>query len=83
MFEDLLKENNSLTLNQEKWFRNLINSSITVKSDTDYNLKATSNKRIPVYTDGLLVSTTNKKNKIINCQPLTQSNRILYCNQQL
>ena len=61
MFEDLLKENSSLTLNQEKWFKNLIKVSITVKSDTDYNLKATSNKHIPVYKDGLLVSATNKQ----------------------
>ena len=60
MFEELLKENISLEIKQEKWFQSLINSNITI-SETPYNLKVTSNKRNSVYENGLLVATSNKK----------------------
>ena len=53
-------ENVSLDLKQEKWFKNLIDSNITVKDDTLYNLKATNNKRHLIYENGKLVATANK-----------------------
>lgn len=46
--EQLLYRNTEMEFNQEKWFKNIIESRITI-SDVVYHLKMTSNKRKPVY----------------------------------
>jgi hypothetical protein len=42
--KSLLIKDNKLELNQEKWFKSLENSNITIKNQL-YNLQVTSNKR--------------------------------------
>ena len=48
--------NNSLELNQDKWFRSFEHGSITIKNQL-YTLRATENKRKLVYEDNYLVRT--------------------------
>lgn len=57
--EQLLIENNTLDVSQEKWFNNIKDGYISVK-DSDYNLKPTSFKRNLVNSNGVLVGTANK-----------------------
>ena len=58
--ELLLNKDNVLTLNQEKWFKKLIDSTIIVK-ESNYNLTTTFNKRLPIYQGNILVGTQNIK----------------------
>jgi hypothetical protein len=57
--EDLLYINTSKELNQEKWFKKVIEGNITV-SEVAYTLKVTSNKRQAVYLDNIFNSTVLK-----------------------
>ena len=57
--EELLIEDNSITVNQEKWFNHITDSTISVK-DVKYSLKPTDTKRNLIYKDGILVGTSNK-----------------------
>nr|YP_009690242.1 DNA polymerase family B [Porodaedalea pini]QEG57022.1 DNA polymerase family B [Porodaedalea pini] len=57
--ENLLTEDNSLNLKQDKWFNNLIDGSITIKN-SPYNLRPTSFKRDLIYDNGILIGTKNK-----------------------
>lgn len=57
--EKLLIKNNSLNLEQTKWFNHISDSTISVK-DSAYNLKPTDAKRNLVYNNGILVGTSNK-----------------------
>lgn len=54
--EDLLYINTSKELNQEKWFKKIIEGEITV-SDVAYTLKITSNKRAPIYFENVFENT--------------------------
>jgi hypothetical protein len=54
--ESLLIQDSSREFNQEKWFKSIINGQITT-SDNIYTLKATSNKRIQIYENGVYNST--------------------------
>lgn len=60
--EELLYKNVSIDLNQEKWFKNYREGTITIKEQL-YNLKITDNKRILVYN--------NIFNKLVNTTPIT------------
>lgn len=53
---DLLIEDSSRSYNQEKWYKNILEGTITV-SDIAYTLKATSNKRQAVYVNGVYKAT--------------------------
>jgi len=59
-FEELLIKDKSLEINQEKWYKSLDDSSITIK-DQLYNLKVTCNKRQLVY---------DQNNKLVNTKPI-------------
>src|ERR1700712_4979997 len=50
------KDNNSLKLDQDKWFRSLENGTITISNQL-YTLRATENKRKLVYVDNKLIKT--------------------------
>jgi hypothetical protein len=52
----LLQKDSSRELSQQKWFKKVLEGSITV-SDVAYTLKATSNKRQPIYVDGIFTDT--------------------------
>jgi hypothetical protein len=52
----LLNQDSSRELNQEKWFRSIKEGTITI-SDIAYTLKATANKRLPVFIDGVYEKT--------------------------
>jgi hypothetical protein len=52
----LLQQDSSRELTQQKWFKKVLEGSITV-SDVAYTLKATSNKRLPIYVDGIFTDT--------------------------
>lgn len=52
----LLQQDSSREFNQQKWFKKILEGSITV-SDVAYTLKATSNKRLPIYVDGIFTDT--------------------------
>ena len=54
--ESLLEYNSSLELNQDKWFKSLVEGNITIK-ETVYTLKVTENKRTIVYKDNKFTST--------------------------
>jgi DNA polymerase type B, organellar and viral len=54
--EDLLYINTSKELNQEKWFKKIIEGEITV-SDVAYTLKVTSNKREAIYINSIFNNT--------------------------
>jgi hypothetical protein len=54
---ELLLEDTSRVYNQEKWYKKILEGSISV-TDVAYTLKATSNKRQPVYIDGVYEATT-------------------------
>lgn len=60
--------NNSLELNQDKWFRSFEQGSITIKNQI-YTLRATENKRKLVYGENKIIGTTpftiNNDKKII------------------
>lgn len=56
---ELLNENNSINVPQEKWFNQLVDSTISIK-ETSYNLKPTDYKRKLVYKNGVLIGTENK-----------------------
>ena len=56
--ESLLNENNSLDLNQLKWFKSLSKGNITLQI-SPYDLKPNSNKRLLVYKNNILVDTKN------------------------
>ena len=53
----LLNQDSSREFTQEKWYKSITQGTITV-SDIAYTLKATSNKRRPVYVDGIYEDTT-------------------------
>jgi hypothetical protein len=59
--ELLLIEDSSMELKQFKWFKKILKGDITVH-EVLYNLKATSNKRAPIYTnnDGYNISTSTR-----------------------
>jgi hypothetical protein len=52
----LLQQDSTRELTQQKWFKKVLEGSITV-SDVAYTLKATSNKRQPIYVDGIFTDT--------------------------
>jgi DNA polymerase elongation subunit (family B) len=54
--KSLLKENASLNLQHNKWFRNLSEAQIFIK-DSPYQLTPTQNKRKIIYKDGIAVNT--------------------------
>ena len=54
--EALLKQDETLTLNQERWFKKLQDGTITVKEQL-YSLTVTGNKRELIYNNGILVGT--------------------------
>jgi hypothetical protein len=54
---DLLIVDSSRAYNQEKWYKHILEGTITV-SDVAYTLKATSNKRQSVYINGVYEATT-------------------------
>jgi small nuclear ribonucleoprotein (snRNP)-like protein len=54
--EELLIKDSSKELNQEKWYKKVIEGEITVE-DVAYSLKATSNKREAIYIDGVYSDT--------------------------
>jgi uncharacterized protein YbcV (DUF1398 family) len=54
--ESLLTKDATIELNQEKWFRNITESLINIRS-TLYTLKVTENKRQLVYLDDIFVDT--------------------------
>lgn len=56
MVESLLVKDSSKEFNQEKWFKKTLEGDITV-SELAYTLKATSNKRMPIYNKGIFVGT--------------------------
>jgi hypothetical protein len=53
---DIHIQDSSKDIIQTKWFKKVIEGEITV-SDVAYNLKATSNKRAPIYIDGVFENT--------------------------
>lgn len=55
--EKLLYKEATLSLDQEKWFRSLTQSTINIRK-TLYTLKVTANKRELIYTDNIFVATT-------------------------
>ena len=70
----LIKDNNYMELNHNKWFRNLEQSKITIKNQ-GYKLSRTKNKRNFIYSDqGIAIKTKafviNKKKN-----PFLQTNR--------
>ena len=56
--KSLLNKNSNISLIQNKWFKDLGNSSILIK-DQIYTLTATDNKRELVYKNGVLIDTKN------------------------
>jgi hypothetical protein len=69
MLESLLVKNSNLSLKQDKWFRDMTNGKIDIKSQV-YSLRATENKRQFVYDKrGIAVDTKpyiiNENKKII------------------
>lgn len=58
--KDLLIKDSKLELNQEKWFRSIEDSNVTIK-DQVYSLKVTGNKRLLVYCEA--------DTKLIGTQP--------------
>jgi hypothetical protein len=67
-FDQLLYKNSSLKMNQEKWYKSLENSRITVKNQI-YTLSVTSNKRQLIYDNNKLINTKAyiiNNNKLIN-----------------
>ena len=58
VLEKLLHENCKIELSHDKWNRSIPNGSITVK-ETEYTLKPTGRKRSLVYSNGILVGTSN------------------------
>jgi DNA polymerase type B, organellar and viral len=52
----LLKQNSSMTFNQTKWFKEVLNGRITI-DQVLYTLKVTANKREAVYENGLYSKT--------------------------
>jgi hypothetical protein len=54
--EHLLIKDSSKVFNQSKWYKSLIQGSITI-NDVLYNLKVTSNKRAAVYNEGIFNNT--------------------------
>jgi DNA polymerase type B, organellar and viral len=58
-FESLLYKDSVLTLNQDKWYKNLDDATISIKNQM-YTLKATSNKRQLIY---------DSNNKLIATKP--------------
>lgn len=61
--ENLLIKDSSLEFNQEKWFKDHLEGNIITK-ELIYTLKATNNKRNPVYTN------INNKEIFINTKPI-------------
>jgi hypothetical protein len=57
--KSLLVKDSSLEINQDKWYRNVSNGNIKVKSEI-YTLMATTNKRINIY----------KENKFVDTKPI-------------
>ena len=54
--EALLKQDETLSLSQERWFKKLQEGTITVKEQL-YSLTVTGNKRVLIYNNGILVAT--------------------------
>jgi len=54
--KELLIKNNSVVINQAKWFKSIEKGNITIK-DQLYTLTATENKRELVYENGIMVGT--------------------------
>ena len=54
--ESLLQKDETLTLNQERWFKNLQDGTITIKEQL-YSLAVTGNKRRLNYNNGILIAT--------------------------
>ena len=54
--ENLLIIDSSKELTQSKWYKKVIDGEITI-SDVAYTLKVTSNKRAPIYVDGIFSNT--------------------------
>ena len=54
--ENLLFENSSKNFIQEKWYKKVIEGEITIQ-DIAYTLKVTSNKRSPIYINGIYSDT--------------------------
>jgi hypothetical protein len=64
--EQLLVKDSSKVFTQDKWYKKVIEGQITV-SDIAYTLKVTSNKRSPIYVDGIFQDTQPYHyNEIIN-----------------
>lgn len=57
--EELLIKDSSKNVKQEKWFKDIKDSTIIVKSP-EYNIRPTDNKRNLIYKDNVLVGTSNK-----------------------
>ena len=58
-FEDLkslLSKDSVININQEKWYKNITESNITIRNEV-YSLTATSNKRKLIYDNNILVDT--------------------------
>jgi len=54
---ELLLEDTSRVYNQEKWYKKILEGTISV-SDVAYTLKSSSNKRQTIYVDGIYEKTT-------------------------
>lgn len=55
-FLSLLNEGSEMKLNHDKWFKHFGDSTISIKN-TPFTLRANSNKRILVYSNGILIGT--------------------------
>lgn len=54
--EKLLVKDSKMEFSQEKWFKKVFESDIQI-SEVAYQLKVTSNKRAPIYTNGIYSDT--------------------------
>lgn len=54
--ENLLLENSTKSVTQEKWYKKVIEGEITIQ-EMAYTLKVTSNKRAPIYINGVFEDT--------------------------
>jgi hypothetical protein len=67
-FESLLYKDSNLLLNQDKWYKNLLDATINIKNQL-YTFKATSNKRQLIY---------DLNNKLIGTKPyIIDNNKII------
>jgi len=70
--ESLLQKDNTIEINQEKWYRDIIESTINIRS-TLYTLKVTEGKRQLVYYGGIF---THTNPYIINNNLIISSNSL-------